>query len=196
MEVSMKQDLRVAVTKRMIKESLLDLLKTKPLNKIKIKELCETSCVNRATFYRHYGTLQDVLLEIERDFIKQIPLPKKLPKNLPEIHRHMEIVCTYIYDHSTLVTLLFLNKTDVEMIQEMNKFYLEFLEWRKEEIPVENLDDDTAQIILALLIGGGQCLLRKWILDDIHKTPHEIATILCNVIRWPAESGFFLKEIQ
>lgn len=151
----MKNDLQISVTKRMMKESLLDLLKSKPLSKIKVNELCEKSGVNRATFYRHYETLQDALHEIETDFIKQMPLPNKPPRNIKEAQNHMETVRTYIYDHSDMVKLLFLNQTDTDMIQCMSVFYREFLELRK-----------------------------------------EIATILCNVIRWPESADFLLKEIK
>lgn len=68
----MKENQRIVITKRMLKEGLLRLLKTKKLEKIHINELCEESSVNRATFYRHYVTVQDVLLELEIDFVKQM----------------------------------------------------------------------------------------------------------------------------
>lgn len=181
----MKQDLRISVTKRMIKEALLHLLRTKPLSKIKISELCEKSGVNRATFYRHYKTLQDVLHEIAIDFFHQLPLPNKPPQTMEEAYKHMVSVCTHIYKHADMVRLLFSNNTDIDMIFGMNEFYQEFLELRKKELPCEKLDEDTIQIIMALLGGGCQCLLRKWILDDIPKTPAQIASILCHVIRWP-----------
>ena len=73
----MKQDLRVAVTKRMIQEALIRLLKNKPIDKIKVNELCEESGINRATFYRHYETLQDILREIEADVIRAMPQPRQ-----------------------------------------------------------------------------------------------------------------------
>lgn len=189
----MKKDLRIAVTKRMIKEALIRLLEAKPLDKIKINELCEASGVNRATFYRHYETLQDVLREIEIEFIRQMPCPAKPPRNVTEARSHMETVCTYFYDHCDMIKLLFLNRTGEDTMQGMREFYLSFLELRKEEIPVPNLDEDTAKVIIALVGGGVHCLLRQWILGDIHKTPGEIAAILCNVIRWPEFSDFLLK---
>ena len=188
----MKQDLRIAVTKRMIKEALLRLLERKPLDKIKVNELCEESGVNRATFYRHYETLQDVLREIETEFIQQMPRPVKSPRNVIEARDHLETVCTYFYDHSDMIRLLFLNRKDADMMQGMSELYRSFLELRKKEMPVPDMDEDTAKVIIALVGGGGYCLLRQWILGDIQKTPGEIADILCNVIRWPGSSDFFL----
>ena len=38
-----------------LKQSLLKLLKEKPVNKITVKEVCELAQLNRATFYAHYS---------------------------------------------------------------------------------------------------------------------------------------------
>ena len=97
----------------------------------------------------------------------------------------IEITDTYFYDHSDMIKLLFLNRTDADMMQGMNEFCRSFLELRKKEMPTPDMDEDTVKAIIALVGGGGHCLLRQWILGDIHKTPKEIAAILCNVIHWP-----------
>ena len=47
------------MTKRMLKEWLL-----RPLDNIHVNELCRESGINRATFYRHYETPQDVLVSL------------------------------------------------------------------------------------------------------------------------------------
>lgn len=64
-----KSDRRVQYTKRVIQEAVLELLKTKPIDKITIKEICELADVNRGTFYLHYYQPRDVLKEIENQFI-------------------------------------------------------------------------------------------------------------------------------
>lgn len=181
----MKNDLRVAVTKRMIKEALLRLLDTTPLDKIKISGLCEASGVNRATFYRHYDSLQAVLGEIESEFFHNMPRPVRQPKTVEEAREHVETVCTYFYDHADLIKPLFLNRTDADMMQGMQTFYRSFLELRRQDTSQTCPDEDTAKVIIALVSGGGHCLLRQWILGDIQKTPAQIAQILCNIFRWP-----------
>lgn len=192
----MKQDLRVAVTKRLIKEALLRLLKEKPLDKIKVNELCAESGVNRATFYRHYETLRDVLREIETAFFQQIPHPAKPLRNVGEARQHMETVCTFFYTHADMVKILFLNRTDADMMQGMSEFYRNFLELYNKEMPKPDMDEDTAKVIIALVGGGGHCLLRQWILGDIRKTPGEIADILCNLIRWPEHPDYARNQTK
>ena len=58
-------DTRVQYTKERFHSALLHLLKTKPINKITVKELCEAASLNRGTFYLHYTEPQDILTEIE-----------------------------------------------------------------------------------------------------------------------------------
>lgn len=186
----MKNDLRIAVTKRMVKEALMELLKEKPLSKIKVSELCEKSGINRATFYRHYETLQDALHEVETEFMQQMPHLSTPPKSLKEAQQHMEAVCAYLYEHSDMVKLLFLDKTSPDLVESLNQFYRDILSSRQEL----SLNEDTLQILISFWVGGCQSLMRKWILDDIQKTPAEIAEILCHVIRWPEALPFLQGE--
>ena len=52
-----RENQRTRLTKRLLRESLLGLLEEKPVEKITVKELCETAELNRSTFYTYY---QDV----------------------------------------------------------------------------------------------------------------------------------------
>lgn len=49
----------------------LKLLKEKPVNKITVKELCELSQINRATFYTHYSDCFALLESIENELIDE-----------------------------------------------------------------------------------------------------------------------------
>lgn len=68
----MKTDARVRYTKRVIKDSLLQLLKEKPIQKITVKELCALAEINRATFYTHYRDAFDLLAQVENELFADI----------------------------------------------------------------------------------------------------------------------------
>ena len=51
-----KEDQRVMLTKRLLKDSLVSLLKEKTIFKITIRELCDTAGINRSTFYKYYDS--------------------------------------------------------------------------------------------------------------------------------------------
>ena len=69
----MKQDVRALQTKKRLKESLLDLLRTRPLYEISVTELCRVSSIGRTTFYQHYGNLSQVLDELLDELLSMVP---------------------------------------------------------------------------------------------------------------------------
>lgn len=178
----MKQDLRVVITKRMIQEALIRLLENKPIDKIKVNELCEESGINRATFYRHYETLSDILKEIETDVIRAMPQPRRKMRNMEEARVYLVQVCTYIYDHIDVMKILIRNRTDEEMMQSMIAFYQDYLDLYLETLPMERPSEDTMEIAITLFAGGCHYLMKRCVMGQIQKTPEELAEILCNMI--------------
>ena len=64
-----KEDRRITMTKRMLKNALTDMLKEKDIYHISIRELCERADVNRTTFYKHYGSQFELLDDMETDLL-------------------------------------------------------------------------------------------------------------------------------
>ena len=64
-------DNRVRYTKNVLQQALLKILQSKHIDKVTIKELCQEAKVNRGTFYLHYATPNDLLMEIEQQFIDE-----------------------------------------------------------------------------------------------------------------------------
>ncbi len=54
-------DARARYTRRVLEESFLFLLQEKPVGKITVTELCQRAQINRATFYKHYRDVPDLL---------------------------------------------------------------------------------------------------------------------------------------
>ena len=52
-------DVRVKVTKKMIFEAFLNILKNKPIAKMTVKEICFAAGINRTTFYKYYKDTYD-----------------------------------------------------------------------------------------------------------------------------------------
>ena len=49
-----KTDLRIIKTKKVIYEALIDLMKEKTFEEIKVSDICNKALINRSTFYAHY----------------------------------------------------------------------------------------------------------------------------------------------
>lgn len=53
-------DLRILKTQERLQNALLELLETKELKAITVKEICERAGISRNTFYQHYGYKEDL----------------------------------------------------------------------------------------------------------------------------------------
>lgn len=64
-----KIDRRVRYTKKAIRESFLDLLEKKPLEKISVTEICKNADINRGTFYSHYSDPFELKTSLEQEMM-------------------------------------------------------------------------------------------------------------------------------
>lgn len=65
-------DARIRYTRMVIEEAFLQLLREKPLAKATVTELCQRAQINRATFYKHYLDVPDLLEKMEEKLFDQI----------------------------------------------------------------------------------------------------------------------------
>ena len=187
----MKENQRITVTKRMLKEGLLRLLKDEELKKIRITELCQESGVNRATFYRHYETVEDVLLDLERDIAIQMFPVSGFPTELSQVRAKMEWVCTFVKDHADIMEILFRCNAEKDMMRRVCEFYRNYVELQIRERQELRMEPDTVRSVSAFLAGGFYCLLRQWVADGMEQSPAQIADTAFRFIRWPVSEDVF-----
>jgi AcrR family transcriptional regulator len=65
-------DIRIEKTERAIREAFLGLRAHKPLEKIKVKELCDAAQINKSTFYAHYQDIYALSDALEDAVIERI----------------------------------------------------------------------------------------------------------------------------
>lgn len=65
-------DIRIEKTERAIKQAFLTLRAKKPLEKIKVKDLCALACINKSTFYAHYQDIFALSTKMEQSLIDEI----------------------------------------------------------------------------------------------------------------------------
>lgn len=68
-EKKRKPDRRAALTRTVVKDALLALIKRDGFDKVTVASLCREADIGRATFYTHYTGLMDVIDELADDAI-------------------------------------------------------------------------------------------------------------------------------
>ncbi|MCR5783533.1 MAG: TetR/AcrR family transcriptional regulator C-terminal domain-containing protein [Clostridia bacterium] len=171
---------RVALTKRLIKENLLKLLREKDVTRVTVKELCSASGINRSTFYDHYGSPRDVLKDIERDEFMSMGLTRCRTKE--EIRSELIRMCRLLYDHRETQCILFRNNSDDEVAQTFSDPIFSAF------VPAAFLGDlgkrDPADLALCstFLCFGLYHVLKEWLLSGADKTPDEIGDLMADII--------------
>ena len=70
--MNIKDNRRVSMTKKIIKDTFIEMLEKKNIQRIYVRELCETADINRSTFYKYYESQYDLLTEMQNDLLVQI----------------------------------------------------------------------------------------------------------------------------
>ena len=122
--------LRVYKTKKAIREAYMELRKKKPLEKIKVNDVCELAMCIRATFYRYYQDIYDLNDQLEDAAVSRLvstfedkeALLFKTESYLKTLYASLEQNYDYYYT-------LFHDRKDV-LISKIEKQTLEFYKTR------------------------------------------------------------------
>lgn len=175
----MKDDQRVVLTKRLLREGLLRLLEEKELEDIRVSELCAVSGINRATFYRHYAQPRDILRDLRRDMIGDVQAIAEKDRAEENIQKWLEDICGYFYERADLLRLLFKTRTDEEFVETIQNLYAERQDGFQKSGFAKKWDDGRLRLANYFCAGGFYYILRQWIMEPVEKTPKEVAELIC-----------------
>lgn len=178
-------------TALLMDEALLLLLEKKEYDFITVKEICQKAGVNRSTFYLHYESIDDLLLEtidmINRKFKGAFNNIEINPSILNKEDLYL------ITDEYVIPYLLFIkeNKQIYKIIK--NKPYI----FKKQETFMKLYNNifsiildkygvlnEEKEYIFAYFSFGLVAIIQKWIENDCEDDPYKIAEIMKKVIRY------------
>ncbi len=184
--MSEKENQRVMLTKRLLKESLLRLMKTKNVQAISVKELCDDSGINRSTFYNHYGRPIDVLEEMENEMIASIPVVSL--KEIQEKGSSRETLIQqttrlfqYVQYNRDFALLLLLN---ADSNSEFATKALNFPAIRSsiECFVPDKYDAVEKNLVLKFIQSGFYSMVREWVIDDGKKSAQDMAELMADMV--------------
>ncbi len=180
-----RDDRRTQYSKRVIKESLFELMQEKPINKITVKELCDRADVNRSTFYAYYTDIYDLNRKIIKEFFKM--QRRYINKSLQVIDTKPDVTNLTVDDFYE-IALLYL--TLVKENKEMYKFAF----YGQAHTPIQISYDkvhysemikrvpeqyrESFRRSFMFVSGGTTAIFTRWILDDCNVPVQELAKSL------------------
>ncbi|GAB6167959.1 TetR-like C-terminal domain-containing protein [Clostridium carnis] len=171
-----KGNRRTLYTKKIIKESLIDLLQHKRIHEITVTDICKKSDINRGTFYAHYKDAYDLLKSIEDELFNQISeyideTPAQdykdvlLLKALELIEENKEL-CKILFskhmENNIMDRIIYVaNKTQIDKLVNNSKVDAVFLDY-----------------FIKYAIGGVVSVIQTWLENDLNESPKEIVNII------------------
>ena len=166
---------RVRMTKKMMKEALLELMENQNIISISVTAICETADINRSTFYNYYKDPVDLLWDIEQDFLDRIPAPpdKFNQKDKGTLMAATEDFFDYIRDNKRTIRILFNepygSSFTSRMVDHLLNGYI---------LVNDNMDELTARFTRLYIANGTVGMLREWINSDFPISSEKIAEMM------------------
>lgn len=168
-------DRRVRRTKRMIRETLLDILKEKSISKVSVSELCRKADINRNTFYTHYKYPEEVLFELEEEFLNQF---QNLLNSL-ELKENNNVliieICKLIKKNPAFSYVLlndnneFLNRL-IDLCHDRNIY-----DWQRIS---DYTDNETAENFYRFTLSGTTAIIKNWCRKGFKESPEELVDFI------------------
>ncbi len=169
-----KENQRIMLTKTLLKNSLVDLMHTKSINKITIKELCENADINRSTFYLYYTDQFALLKEIEDEL-------------LLNAREHLKNIDSDLNNLHYLKELLYYMKTNSDIFytllcrQENLSFQTSFIDTSIRNLKINlslQCEEKISDYIYRYLTMGCLSLIIKWFEAGFDMSPEELAEMI------------------
>ncbi|UQS81951.1 TetR/AcrR family transcriptional regulator [Bombilactobacillus folatiphilus] len=172
-----KENRRVRRTKGSIQKELIILLQKHRIEDISVTQLCDSVPINRSTFYAHYGSTMDVLLEIEHDIINlcsdylyyyQLSDDSEQDKLFK---LYMDVV-NYVKDNVETVKVMFHGPVSHKFINDL--VYLS----RQRHVYTQSCGNDYQEFYT---IAGIISVIQVWIHRGLDLSPQQISEILLDM---------------
>lgn len=168
-----KEDRRVIMTKRMLKDAFIELLKETDIYHVSVRELCQRADVNRTTFYKYYGNQFDLLDDMEKDLLHMIE--ETIAEDKEKNGRTIEKLLAFFEREREFIRLLINSNVDTEFPQKL--FAMAIVE-NSIEMMTTDVPKEKAEYINRFVLFGLFEMLRCWLNKEERESPKEMAEIL------------------
>ncbi|NFA59577.1 TetR/AcrR family transcriptional regulator [Clostridium sporogenes] len=178
--VGIKGNRRILYTKKVIKESLIELLQHKKIHEVTVTDICKNANINRGTFYSHYKDTYDLLKSIEDELFNQIleyieETPVEDYKNILLL-KALELIDA----NKKLCKILFSKQMENNIMDRIiyvaNKAEIDKL------ISSSKINDVFLEYFIKYSVGGVFSVIQTWLENDLNESPQEITNIINDII--------------
>lgn len=172
----MATDARIRYTKKVIRDTFLSLLREKNVKQITVTELCRLAEINRATFYKHYLDVYDLMEQIEAGALEHI---RDTAKQMREGNAGLHFVnlLEHVRESHAQYAVIGSDHGDPHFAQKVSAcLFEETRESIFRRLPI--MEDEQKQLVCCFLEGGGSSVLQHWIQTGMAQEPSVLARLI------------------
>lgn len=180
-------------TKKKIQQSFLSILKGKEFTKISIKDITDSACINRGTFYLHYLDKYDLLEKVEEELLEGLRIhiatidseyKVEMVEQLQVAGFSMEVF-RYIEQHVDQFIVLLSKYNTSGFHLRLKNFFIEQFEENYHSSEMSSIDPtiptDYLSAFAASAILG---LIEQWLSRQQRETPEEVAELYLKILNF------------
>lgn len=175
-----KENRRVAMTKRMLKNALIKILQNTDIYHVSIRDLCQRADVNRTTFYKHYTSQFDLLSDIENDLLTF--LSQTITEHETQPIKIMKKVCVYLENNLDFGRLIINNNVDPAFPQKL--FSLAEVRGATINKNAIKMNETMTEYLYNYINYGSYKVLCAWLNKEQREPPEMIARFLIDLIQY------------
>lgn len=175
----MKTDARIRYTKMRIREAFFQLLSRETFTKITVTAICHLAEINRATFYKHYMDITDLLEKTENEILKSIQANRKKLAPNNSIQK-MESMLLGL-QNTKLDPAFYLFKADPGFAYRISEAIC--ADTYEQFIQICCRPPQECRMLNRFIVYGCGSVVRNWLLSDGEQSAHEIAEFLYQLIQ-------------
>jgi AcrR family transcriptional regulator len=175
-------------TKMALKNKLIELMKTKSIMRISVKEICDAADVGRSTFYAHYENQYNLLEEIMQEtmsvFEEGLGMNQPLRKESSrEIAQKIDRILEFIANNKNIIQIGLSENSDLliqtKFINRLNSYLKKSKMLNSDSLVNEKI----SECYSVFFVHGVVALMQHWLENDMNLPAPEIKKIILSFNR-------------
>lgn len=192
--MTVKEDLRIVRTRKLLSNTLLDMMEEESIEKISVIELCNRAMVNRATFYAHfedkYHLLTFALEELKDELYAKFTKEAKLTTPTDTINSLMVMAIDFFFDKHNHIANIIRNNRNGKVVSTIEESIAHSIKYQLSKYK-DSYDIKLPLQVISCFLAGGMVSTALLCIDNPGKySQEEFLSYIAN----PVASNYFVKK--
>lgn len=192
--MTVKEDLRIIRTRKLLSNTLLDMMEEESIEKISVIDLCNRAMVNRATFYAHfedkYHLLTFALEELKDELYAKFTKEAKLTTPTDTINSLMVMAIDFFFDKHNHIANIIRNNRNGKVVSTIEESIAHSVKYQLSKYK-DSYDIKLPLQVISCFLAGGMVSTALLCIDNPGKySQEEFLSYIAN----PVTSNYFVKK--